>query len=222
MLRTNIREAHESPALTKTASLGDLRFGNLLTHEDWAALPIAIRRRFSRRVADGGAIVYAGEVVETRRNAAGYLFAQAARLCGGPLPLACDTHVPAIVSVTEDGASGGQIWTRVYGRKRGFPQIIHSTKRFAGDTGLEEHVGGGIGMALTVHHVNGALVFRSARYFFHVGPLRLTLPAWATPGALTVTHAEEGHGQFSFLLEIVHPFFGMVIRQFATFKEVMS
>src|SRR6185503_15206597 len=108
------------------------------------------------------------------------------RLIGGPLPTARYAKVPSVVTVTEDMVTGGQIWTRLYARHNGFPQIIHSSKRFAGPTGLEEYVGRGIGMELTVHAEQGALLFRSARYFFRLGRLTLHLPAWLTPGALTV------------------------------------
>ncbi len=217
-----LREAHASPPDARQTELGDLRFRNLLPRDDWAALPAAIRHRFSKRVAGGATVIYAGEVVATELTFAGWVAAQLARLVGSPLPRWRDAHVPAVVSVTEDVRSGGQIWTRVYARKGGFPQVIHSAKRFAGTTGLEEHVSRGVGMALTVHQENGALVFRSAHYFFRIGPVRLTLPAWFTPGALVVTHTEEGGGRFSFLLEVVHPAFGRIVRQFATFHEVAS
>jgi hypothetical protein len=216
--RTKFREAHASPA--NDSEISDLRFASLMPREEWASLPPPIRRRFSKRVACGESAVYAGEVVDTKLSIAGWLFAQISRLVGGPLPLANYSGTSAVVSVTEDTASGGQIWTRVYAKRRGFPQVIHSAKQFSGPTGLEEYVGGGVSMTLTLHHENGTLVFRSAGYYLRIVRARFALPGWITPGALTVTHAEEGCGRFSFLLEIVHPVFGMVIRQLACFREV--
>jgi hypothetical protein len=148
--------------------------------------------------------------------------AQLLRLIGAPLPTGRDAGVPSVVTVTEETATGGQIWTRLYARRRSFPQVIHSSKRFAGRTGLEEYVGYGIGMALTVVVQDGALVFRSDGYFLELLAHRFFLPAWATPGALSVTHAEIGDGRFLFTLEIVHPRFGLIIRQSAAFRECQS
>ena len=82
--------------------LGDLRFRALLSEAEWLALPLAIRRRFSKRLAGGSTVVYVGEVIETRMSRAGWLLAQAARLIGGPLPVSRDAHVPSVVTVTED------------------------------------------------------------------------------------------------------------------------
>jgi hypothetical protein len=150
---------------------------------------------------------------------AGWWLAQAARLIGGPLPLVRDAHAPSVVTVTEDVATRGQHWTRLYARRRGFPQVVYSSKRFAGPTGLEEYVGCGVGMALTIHAEEGALIFRAAHYFFQIGDFRLRLPDWLTPGALAVTHAELGDGRFLFKLDIVHPRLGRLICQTAAFRE---
>ena len=120
-------------------------------------------------------------------------------MIGGPLPTGCETGVPIIVTVTEDAASGGQIWTRICARRNGFPQVIHSAKRFAGPTGLEEYVGFGVSMALLISVANEALCFRSAGYCAaDSGRFRLPLPELLTPGDLTVTHADLGGGTFPF------------------------
>ena len=63
------------------------------------------------------------------------------------------------------------------------------------------------------------LLFRSAGYFVQAGHLKFTLPAFLTPGALTVTHTDLGSGEFQFALEIVHPRFGMLVHQSAVFRE---
>jgi hypothetical protein len=199
--------------------LGDLRFRALMPDADWAALPLPIRRRFSKRLAGGNTAVYVGEVIETQMSRAGWLLAQVARLIGGPLPISRDAHTPSVVTVTEDVATKGQHWTRLYARRSGFPQVVHSSKRFAGPTGLEEYVGRGVGMALTIHVENTALIFRAAHYFVQIAGLRLRLPAWLTPGSLSVTHAELGGGRFLFKLEIVHPRLGRLICQTAAFQE---
>jgi Domain of unknown function (DUF4166) len=199
--------------------LGDLRFRALLSVQEWDALPLAVRRRFSKRLAGGKTLVYAGRVIETRMNWAGWCLAQATRLVGAPLPLGRERDVPAVVAVTEEIATGGQTWTRMYARRAGFPQVIHSAKRFAGPTGLEEYVGRGVGMALSVHVADGALIFRSAGYFVRLLGRRVALPSWLGPGALTVTHGETRDGWFTFTLDLVHPRFGALIRQIAIFRE---
>ena len=217
MARLNLREKFETPA----PFLGDLRFRALLAAQEWAALPAPVRARFSKRLTGGDSVVYVGEVTETRITRVGRLFAQAARLIGGPLPLFDEVGIPAVVTVTEDAPSGGQVWTRMYARRGGFPQVIHSAKRFAGDTGLEEYVGCGVGMALTVHVEDGVLLFRSAGYFVQFGGARLRLPAFLVPGALTVTHRDLGEGRFLFGLDVVHPLFGPIIHQTAIFREAI-
>jgi hypothetical protein len=210
-----------SPA-SDTRLLDDHRFRGLLSDEDWGRLPVAIWRRFSKRLGEGKTVVYVGEVDEASRSRAGWWVAQLARVIGGPLPTGCETGVPMIVTVTEDAASGGQVWTRICARRNGFPQVIHSAKRFAGPTGLEEYVGFGVSMALTISVANEQLCFRSAGYALQLGRLRLPLPEWLTPGDLTVTHADLGGGVFRFTLEVVHRRFGMLIRQSAVFEEAAS
>jgi hypothetical protein len=200
--------------------IGDVRFRALMTQEQWASLPSPIRRRFSKRLAGGETLVYVGEIVESWMSRAGWWLVQAARVFGGPLPLTRAAHVPSVVTVTEDMATGGQIWTRLYTRRNGFPQVIHSAKRFAGPTGLEEYVGRGIGMSLSIYAREGALVFRSESYFIQVRGRRFFLPRWLCPGTLYVTHAEVADEKFSFTLQIFHPRLGLILRQMGIFREI--
>jgi len=222
MKRASHKADMEAPERRRAQSnlLSDLRFRTLIRDADWAALPPSIRRRFTQRLAGGNTIVYSGEVVETRLSRAGWWLAQALRIIGAPLPTGTDARVPGVVTVTEDMARDGQVWTRLYARRSGFPQVIHSSKRFAGPTGLEEYVGYGVGMALTVYARDGALIFRSKDYFLQLFGRRFVLPAWLTPGTLYVTHADLPDGKFSFTLQIFHPRLGLIIRQMAIFREV--
>jgi hypothetical protein len=202
--------------------LHDLRFRTLLGAPAWARLPQAIRERFSKRLRAGAAVTYVGEIVESRRTWLGSLFAQLCRLIGGPLPLYDDIAVPAVVTVTEDAATGGQFWTRIYGQTRGFPQVIHSSKRFAGPTGLEEYLGCGFGIALAVSSDDQALHFHSDHYFACLGCLRLHVPRWLAPGGLTISHIDRGEGWFAFVLTLRHPLFGEIVSQTGLFRERFS
>lgn len=202
--------------------LGDLRFRTLVADADWARLPPAVRRRFTKRLRPGEAALYRGQVVETQLSVIGRILGQLARLIGAPLPLRAEAGGAAVVVVTEDPQIGGQCWTRVYSQARRFPQAICSFKRFTGETGLEERVGGGIGMALTTHVREGALVFRSARYFIERFGLKLRIPAALTPGVIEVIHQEETENSFTFTLSVDHPWFGRLVHQVARFEDTAS
>jgi len=189
-----------------------------LLGERWLFLPPAIRRRFLRRVSLGACVTYVGEVAECRMSFAGRLLAQAARLIGGPLPLGTDTGVSASVSISTDSDGRSQYWTRQYGRWHGFPQVIHSAKRFAGPTGLEEYLGWGVGIALRLEERDGALWFVSDHYFVKLAGVRLHIPDFV-PGHLIVGHTDLGGGRFAFSLDLVHPLLGELVHQLAVFAD---
>jgi hypothetical protein len=200
--------------------LGDTRFRRLLSPVEWAALPEAIRRRFSHRSAPGDAHVYVGRILETRMTPWGLVLAHVLRLIGAPLPLEPDNAgAAAVVTVTERPDGSGQFWTREYVRRRGFPQVIHSTKRFAGKTGLEETVGCGVTMSLRLDVRRDALFFLSDRYFLRIGGVRIPLPGSLLLGHIAVGHIDRGDGAFEFTLDVVHRLFGRIIRQRALFRD---
>src|SRR5919109_2327087 len=89
-----------APAPSPAKLIDDHRFRALLSDEDWGRLPLAIWRRFSKRLADGKTVVYIGEVDAADISFAGWGIAQMVRLIGGPLPTGAETGVPMIVPVT--------------------------------------------------------------------------------------------------------------------------
>lgn len=208
------------PAPPTCAKEPDSRFRDLLGEEAWNNLPAAIRKRFGKRLSGGASVTYQGKVTTMRLSLAGRVLANLARLIGAPLPYDLSSvGQPAVVSVTEDVASDGQFWIRQYGRAAGFPQILHSSKRFAGPTGLEEYVGYGIGMALRVQADGNALLFKSDHYFLQIFGRRLRLPRALSPGALVIGHHDLGDDQFLFALTLTHRLFGCLIRQDALFHD---
>lgn len=198
----------------------DHRFSKLLGPKNWVKLPPAIRRRFGKRVHGGGSVAYRGVVTHMQMNWAGRLLAHAARLIGAPLPydMSC-VGKPAVVTVTEDLAGNGQFWIRQYGRASGFPQMIHSSKRFAGPTGLEEYIGFGIGMALNVAVEDEALLFKSDHYFLSIFGRHLRIPRLVAPGALVIGHHDLGNGKFRFSMRLDHKILGHVLSQDAVFED---
>ena len=206
--------------------VGDLRFRKLFTDTQWKKLPLKVRARFGRRVEIGEALIYRGHVEFNHVNRWGRALNAMLRLIGAPLPL--DTQnagAAAIVTVTE-APDGGQIWMRQYARQdtdRPFPQIIQSAKRFTGATGIEEHIGGGIGMSLIPLVEGRELVFRAQDIFWDVpGPwkkLRLTLPRWLGPKVLRAGHEEVANGEFVFTLRLEHKWFGKMLDQRVWFQD---
>ena len=205
--------------LSSDENVLDFRFQALLPPEDWARLPICVRQRFSKRLSGKKFAIYQGSVTDLRMNLAGLLLSQLLRLVGSPLPISSDVDVPSLVCVNEDAASGGQIWTRIYGRKTGFPQIINSVKRFSGPTGLEEHIGFGISIALHSSIENDALVFSSAAYLLKIMSWQFKLPRWLSPGELRVEHRDLGSGEFRFSLSLKHTVFGELLYQSGLYHD---
>src|ERR1700730_17554898 len=63
--------------------LDDFRFHALLPDEEWGRLPLAIWRRFSKRLADGKTVVYVGEVDDASFSRIGWLAPPIARRVRG-------------------------------------------------------------------------------------------------------------------------------------------
>ena len=198
----------------------DDRFEKLLGKTNWMRLPAPIRKRFGKKFKQGQSVAYQGIITDMKMSRFGWAFAQVTRLIGAPLPFEQNSvNQPAVVIVTEDQETNGQFWIRQYGREKGFPQIVHSSKRFAGPTGLEEYIGFGIGMALKLEATADALFFKSEHYFLQLFGRRLRLPKWLVPIDLTIGHHELGKNRFVFTLDLKSRLFGKMIRQDAVFED---
>ena len=123
-----------------------------------SSLPHLARRGGLGRIARGdprplrqarsptAALLFAGEVVECRMSRAGWLLAQMGAADRQPAAASAATPiVPAMVSVTEDAAGGGQHLDpdlRAPARLSAGDRLVQDAS--AGPTGLEEHIGGGV------------------------------------------------------------------------------
>ncbi|MCR9213757.1 MAG: DUF4166 domain-containing protein [Proteobacteria bacterium] len=193
-------------------------FRALVGERGWARLTRDIRSRFASK-AQTKVVHYAGSMEEVTCSTPGWILAQAARVVGTPLAPHRGRDVPMDVKVFEDKKTGGTVWERVYYFKNRRPLTVRSTKHFTGKSFLVECVGGGIGMKLDVFEEDHKLHFRSTRYFWQIGGVRLPLPHFMTPGIAHVTHTDEGGGLFRFTMTIDHQLFGRMFYQDGVFQE---
>lgn len=197
--------------------LGDLRFRALLSAE-WDALPPAVRRRFSRRVAGGKTAVYVGRVTEMRMSRAGWC-PRAGR--------APDRRSAA--ARARSRRPGGRRRHRGSRRERAeLDPALCASRRLPADHPFRQALRAdrtrGIRRLRRRHGAQceiapRALVFRSAGYFVQLFGRRIAWPEPLGPGVLTVAHGELDDGAFSFTLDLVHPRVGALIRQTAIFRE---
>ncbi len=153
------------------------------------------------------------------RSLAGAVFALAAKLLGGPLPLRAAPDAAARVEVACD-SRGGVVWTRrLHFGPRAPALVVRSTKRRDRRGRLLECVEGGFGMTLDVFEEDAALVFESRGYFLDLFGLRVPIPSLATPGVCRVAHADLGEGRFRFTLTFVHPVWGRTLTQDGVFED---
>ncbi len=192
-------------------------FQSLLGRDAWDSLPAPVRRRFGPHAAEGLSTLYEGEM-EVRANPFGRLVAQACRLIGTPLAPWTGGAVPTSVDVHLD-PRGGLVWARTYAFTGRAPVLVSSTKLMTDRGELLEVVRGGLGMALTVTAEDGALHFRSRRYFLTLGAWRVTIPGLLTPGRAHVIHREASGGTFRFTMTFDHPWFGRTLFQDGLFRD---
>ncbi|HVE52337.1 MAG TPA: DUF4166 domain-containing protein [Ramlibacter sp.] len=192
-----------------------LDLARLVGTPGWQRLPAAVQRRFAAAHAD---TAYCG-TLDVHCSAVGRCFAALSALFGGPLTSLRTTAVAAEVRVYGNGR-GGVVWERRLQSATGAGlRIVRSTKEPGPRGGLVERTDGGLAMELEVFEDDGALVFRSRRYFLALGGLRVRVPGWLTPGTCRVEHRDLGAGRFRFTLSMVHPWWGRTFHQTGVFAD---
>ncbi len=216
--KLNLLKTIATPSL-HSAVCKTLRYP-VLVGDQWATLPKSIQNRFVKWTQNRNVILYQGRLLETRFSKLGRLLSSFCWLIGNPLPDKNNVRGPATVIVRECRKTNGQIWTRIYPRKKRVPQVIQSIKRFEGETGLEEMITKSIGIALTLEAKPDRLNFISDHYFVKLGKKKIKIPKILTPGRLCVSHKEAGPKRFRFSLTLTHNFWGELIFQTAIFEEI--
>lgn len=184
----------------------------------WEALHPAIRERFAAEPAQGESIRYVGAMQKIECSRAGWLFALLTRVIGNPLTPFRGQDVKMEVLLQKRPGKDGVFWRRSYFRAGHKPYVVTSVKREGARGEMLECVGGGFGMVLTLSVKDGALHFRSTRYFWQAGRVRVPLPHILSPGATHVVHEDIGSGNFRFTIRMDHPLLGRTFYQTGIFR----
>lgn len=209
-----------STALTSYAPAADaarhLDLADYVGAAGWARLPAAVRRRFGAGHPD---VDYTGRM-DLCCSRIGRIYAGLSRAFGSPLTSLQARDLVATVRVRGNGL-GGVVWERVFGNATG-AATVRSTKEPGAQGQLTERTDGGLAMALDVFEEDGSLVFQSRRFFLALGPLRIPVPHWLSPGQCRVTHTDLGGGDFRFTLSMRHPLWGETFHQSGAFTDPLQ
>lgn len=185
---------------------------------DWQKLHPSVRQRFAQDPAEGEHIFYRGVMEQIECSRAGRLFAWLTRLVGNPLTPYRGHFIKMDVILHKRPGKSGVYWQRTYYYPERAPYTVTSVKREGRKGEMLECVGGGFGMVLDVTAENGELHFRSTRYFWQLGRLRVPLPHWLSPGVTHVVHTDLGDGRFRFTIRMIHRQLGQTFYQTGVFK----
>ena len=209
----------ESTTPRAEEALGYPDFKKLLGYVQWNRLPASVRKRFNREDAGFQERIYAGEMKVVRASKLGKLLALCCQIIGTPVVPLTGTNVGMFVRLFNVPSVQGIAWERIY-RFNDHPIItVRSTKTLSDANTLVEMLGFGLRMPLKLFEKNGDLYFESTGYFFQWGWLKIPLPHWFPPGKTTVIHRDLGNGEFAFILQTDHPWFGEMFYQEGRFRD---
>lgn len=187
--------------------------------ENYRELHRNVQERFAKDPDAGEHIFYRGAMERIECSKAGWVFAHLTRLIGNPLTPYTGNFVKMDVILHKRPGKDGVYWRRTYYYPDRAPYTVTSVKREGPAGEMLECVGGGFGMILDVYAEDEMLHFKSKRYFWQLGPLRLLLPHWLSPGATHVVHEDLGEDRFRFTISMDHHWLGRTFYQTGVFKR---
>lgn len=185
---------------------------------DWHKLHPAIQTRFASEPTYDEPVFYRGIMEAVECSGAGRLFAHLTRIIGNPLSPHRGHHVRMDVMLYKRHGKNGVYWQRSYYHAGHKPYTVTSVKRESHKGEMLECVGGGFGMVLKVSAENNQLHFRSTRYFWQWGRLRVPLPHLLSPGTTHVIHEQVAGKAFRFTITMQHPVLGRTFYQTGLFS----
>ncbi|MBN67210.1 MAG: hypothetical protein CMM94_06570 [Rickettsiales bacterium] len=140
-------------------------------------------------------------------------------MIGNPLTPHTGNFVKMDVILHKRPGKAGVYWRRTYYYPDRAPYSVTSVKRTSASGEMLECVGAGFGMILRVYEQDAMLHFKSERYFWQLGRLRVPLPHWLSPGQTHVVHEDVGEGRFRFTINMQHKWLGRTFYQTGLFKR---
>lgn len=186
--------------------------------KNWHQLHPNVQRRFNRLPTEHKPIIYKGVMKQVQRSKAGWLFAFLTRIIGNPLTPYQAQNVPMTVELSTKPGKKGVYWKRTYLFDNRKAYTVTSVKKDE-DGRMMECVGGGFGMFLDIYAHEGALHFKSTRFFWKFLKFYIPLPHLITPGRTHVIHKDLGQGKFLFTISMDHPILGQTFFQTGTFHD---
>jgi len=187
--------------------------------EEWPNLHPNVQQRFASEPTVREQVFYRGTMDKVECSFAGKMFAQLTRLIGNPLTPYVGEDVHMDVTLYRKKGLAGVYWRRTYFFEGRTPYTVTSVKREDAKGRMTECVGAGFGMELQVTAQEGNLHFKSTRYFWQLGILRIPLPHILTPGETHVVHEDLRNGTFRFTIAMDHKQLGRTFFQTGVFKE---
>ncbi len=190
-----------------------------LLGDDWVKLHPNVQQRFATEPTVREHVFYRGKMETVECSFVGKIFAHITRLIANPLTPYEGDNVSMDVLLYRKTGLAGVYWRRTYYYEGRTPYTVMSVKRSDSKGRMTECVGAGFGMVLDVTAEDENLHFRSTRYFWQLGKLRVPLPHILTPGETHVIHEDLRGGDFRFTISMTHKYLGRTFYQTGIFRE---